>query len=130
MKKLIFCFFCLFTLIPLAAAEKNLWQEKRSTHFIIYYKNAPGSFIDQASSAAEDYYDKIADNLGFRRLSFWLWDKRAKIYIYDDAKDYQVSTGKPEWSGGFAIIDEKAIYTFPFAKNWDFPLTLKPRFSR
>ena len=54
-------------------------------------------------------YDKIADDLGFRRFDFWLWDKRAKIYIYDDVRSYQAATNQPSWSSGCAIIKDKII---------------------
>jgi hypothetical protein len=99
------------------AAEE--WQEKRSTHFIVYYKGAPDDFISTLSYRAEDYYNSIADNLGFSRFDFWLWDNRAKIYVYDDAATYQRIAGGPEWSAGYAAIEEKTIYTYVRAKDFD-----------
>lgn len=94
------------------------WNTDKSTHFIIYYKNAPDRFLDELIDQAEGYYNKIADDLGFRRYNFWLWDNRAKIYIYDNAQDYQIATGKPSWSSGCAYPREKVIHTFPYAKNF------------
>lgn len=98
------------------AADK--WNTSKSTHFIVYYKNAPEDFIQELVNRSEDYYNKIADRLGFRRFDFWLWDNRAKIYIYDDVKDYQVATGQPSWSAGSAIPKEKIIYAFPYAQGF------------
>lgn len=100
------------------AKEEVKWNTSKSTHFIVYFKNAPGSFIEQLISKSEDYYDKIADNLGFTRFNFWLWDNRAKIYIYDDAGDYRVSTGRPEWSAGAARPQEKIIYTYAYVQGF------------
>jgi len=94
------------------------WNTDKSTHFIIYYKNAPDRFLDELIDKAEGYYNKIADDLGFRRYNFWLWDNRAKIYIYDNAQDYQAATAQPAWSSGCAYPREKVIHTFPYAKNF------------
>lgn len=109
----IFCLWLSFTL-----ANTNDWSVVKSTHFIVYYKNAPGDFIEQLIEKSEYYYDKIADDLGLRRFDFWLWDNRAKIYIHDDAKAYQTATNQPGWSVGCAIIKEKVIHTFPYAKGF------------
>jgi hypothetical protein len=104
--------------ISFASAKDDNWLTTKSTHFIVYYKNAPEDFLDQLIEKAEDYYDKIADDLGFRRRNFWTWSNRAKIYIYDDASDYQSATGKPAWSSGYAIPELKIIHTFPYAANF------------
>lgn len=94
----------------LAQAEK--WQVYKATHFIVYYQSAKEDFIRQLTDKAEGYYEKITDDLGFRRYNFWLWDERAKIYIYDDAKGYQAATAQPEWSSGSTTVQNKTIYTF------------------
>jgi len=96
---------------PLLATEK--WLESKSEHLIVYYNNAPESFIDKLIDKAEDYYNEIADDLGFRRFNFWLWDNRAKVYVYDGAAEYQAATGLPPWSAGAAVPRDKIIHTFP-----------------
>ena len=93
-------------------AQINNWNISKSTHFIIYYKEAPQRVVDQLIDKAEGYYNDIADNLGFRRYNFWLWDNRAKIYIYDDAETYQAATKQPAWSYGCANVQDKVISTF------------------
>jgi hypothetical protein len=110
MRKIIFflIFFCLFGI----SAGAQDWQTEKSTHFIVYYKNAPSEFIRRLIDKSEDYYNKIASDLGYRRYDFWLWDERAKIYIYDNAADYQKGTGQPAWSGGAAQVKTKTITTF------------------
>ena len=118
MKKYILSVFLFFLcLSPLFAAAGD-WSSAKSTHFIVYYKNTPQDFIDKLTEKAEYCYNKIADDLGFRRFDFWLWDNRAKIYIHDDAASYQAATNQPSWSGGCAIIQEKVIHTFPYAKGF------------
>lgn len=101
----------------------DTWRHTSSTHFIIYYKDAPENFLNELIEKAEGYYDKIADDLGFRRFNFWLWDDRAKIYIYDNAEDYQQATGNPAWSSGGSYPGQKIIHTFPYAKKF-FEVTL------
>ncbi|MFA5155874.1 MAG: peptidase MA family metallohydrolase [Candidatus Omnitrophota bacterium] len=103
---------------PCLCRAEEKWKTSKSTHFIVYFKNAPESFIEQLVDKAEYYYDRIADNLGFTRFNFWLWDNRAKVYIYDDANDYRVSTGQPGWSAGAARPREKIIYTYPYAQGF------------
>jgi len=108
-----------FSLKHAFAFEEKGWYAEKSTHFIVYYKDAQARFVRQVIDKAEDYYSSIADNLGFRRYDFWLWDKRAKIYIYNDAQDYQSNTGKPSWSGGTAhYSSEKVIETYPWAQGF------------
>ncbi|MFH1441259.1 MAG: peptidase MA family metallohydrolase [Candidatus Omnitrophota bacterium] len=97
---------------------ENNWKTSKSTHFIIYYKNAPDTFIEEVIRKSEDLYNNIADSLGFTRFDFWLWDNRAKIYIYDSVKDYQTGTGQPVWSSGASMPKEKIIHTFVFEKGF------------
>ncbi|MFA5145510.1 MAG: peptidase MA family metallohydrolase [Candidatus Omnitrophota bacterium] len=116
--KYCFCLLLLLAFYNFAIAADNNWHTAKSTHFIVYYKNAPEDFITQLTNKSEDYYDKIASDLGFTRFNFWLWDNRAKIYIHDNAADYQASTGQPGWSGGSTLASAKVIYTFPYAQGF------------
>ncbi|MBU2258636.1 MAG: hypothetical protein KJ926_05895, partial [Candidatus Omnitrophica bacterium] len=118
MKKYLFLLlpvFILFQSSPVQAEEK--FQEYRGTHFIVYYKNASLDFIQKVVDKSEAYYNDIAESLGFNRYNFWLWDNRAKIYIYDNAKAYQ-ATGQPEWSAGSAIPQRKLIASYPMAEGF------------
>ena len=110
-KSILFFLFLCFSPV-LASQDAVKWNTEKSTHFIIYYKGAPGGFIGELIEKSEDYYNKIADDLGFTRYNFWLWDDRAKIYIYDNALDYQTATAQPRWSGGYSATQEKTIQTF------------------
>lgn len=118
MKKGILFLAIFFLSFSLVLANSDNWHITKSTHLIIHYKNAPSDFIDQLIENAERYYNEIADNLGFRRYNFWLWDNRAKIYIYDNAQDYQAATGQASWSSGCAKVKEKEIISFPYAQRF------------
>lgn len=113
MKKYLFSLAILFLLPALLFADTQKWNISRSKHFIVHYNNAGEDFIGRLIDKAEGYYDDIAERLGFRRYNFWLWDNRARIYIYDDAASYQSATGRPHWSFGSAIAKEKIIHSFP-----------------
>ncbi len=118
MKRTLLFLSVLFSFLGSCFAQSNNWKEFKSTHFIVYYKNAPEDFIGKTSDKAEGYYNDIADDLGFRRYNFWLWDNRAKIYIYDDAKSFQASTGQPSWSAGCASPNDKIISSYPYAETF------------
>ncbi len=54
---------------------------------------------------AEDYYNDIADDIGYSRYhNFWTWDNRVKIILFHDQESYVRQTGQPPWSNGFASI--------------------------
>lgn len=112
----LFLIFLLYSSFP-SYGEKS-WLTVKSTHFIIYYRNAPNDFIEDLVEKSEEYYDKIAEDLGFRRYDFWLWDNRAKIYIYDDAREYQLATGQPAWSIGSVLPQDKIIHAFPDVRDF------------
>jgi hypothetical protein len=118
MKRYIIALWLLF--LPLTAVwpAASDWLVEKSSHFVVYYKHASNDFIEELIERSEDYYNKIAEKLGFRRYDFWLWDNRAKIYIYDDAQSYQAATHQPAWSSGCAMITDKIIHTFPYAKGF------------
>lgn len=119
MKKYILFSIVLFNFYNILAAQEEVeWITEKSTHFIVYYKSASQDFIKQLIERSEDYYNKIASDLGFRRFDFWLWDNRAKIYVFDNAKDYQSATGKPSWSMGCVRASDKIIQTFPYAQGF------------
>src|SRR3989338_5450974 len=119
MKKCASFLIVLFAVTGICLAQEGIkWSLEKSTHFIVYYKNAPGDFIKQLIDNSENYYGKISSDLGFNRFNFWLWDDRAKIYIYNNADDYQAATGQPGWSGGSALPRDKIIKTFAYAKGF------------
>ena len=101
----------------LCGARNKEWEEHKTNHFIIYYKNAPMDFVLTVEDSAETYYITICKNLGFNRFQGWTFDHRAKIYIYDDAEDYQAH-GRYKWSHGVALSRTKTIETYPAAHGF------------
>jgi hypothetical protein len=122
--KIFIIFFTILILPTLLFSEEAKWKKQTSSHFIIFYKDAPIDFIDEVFDAAEDYYYEITRELGFIRYRYWLWEERAKIYIYSDADDYHKSTAKSTWASGHSDYKAKTIYTYPLA--WGFFDTLLP----
>lgn len=115
--------FLILGMIPCIAVsseegEGSKWNESRSSHFLIYYKDAPLDFIKTVEENAENYYEEISLNLGFTRYESWTWDQRAKIYIYDDREDYVASSQQFKWSHGAASVTQKVIRTFPSAHGF------------
>ncbi len=107
-------FLTILLFLPVAFADTKDWKVAKGTHFLVFYQNASSDFIDRVMERAEDDYNRIADALGFTRFNFWLWDNRARIYIYNDKAEYQEATRQPEWSSGVALIGREAknIYSF------------------
>lgn len=111
--KLILLFiFAAYSLFLRAYAEEK-WKEKRSEHFIVYYKEVPEDFIADIIDEAEDYYKDITRRMGFVRYDFWTWNNRAKFYIYNDSEDYLKNTNQPSWSAGAVDYRGKIVKTYP-----------------
>ena len=100
------------------ALAEDKWQESKSAHFVIYYKEAPSDFVATVEEMAEGYFDKISDNMGIRYRNSWSFDKRAQIYIYDNQKDYLASPSSLGWSSGITTPQQKMIRTFPAAHGF------------
>lgn len=101
-----------------AMAGKDVWNEYKASHFLIYYKSIPMDFVKEVESSAELHYRGIAKWLGFYRETGWGLKNRAKIYIYDDAKDYASGAMQFQWSHGVAFAAQKTIRTFPSAHGF------------
>ena len=95
-----------------AQTEPSAWQTQKSQHFIIYYQDAPAGFTDELIDRAEDYYNSIVDEFGYRRSDFWSWDNRARIYLYKDADDFHKETQRASWAGGMVLVGSREIKTF------------------
>jgi len=101
------------------------WAEKKSDHFIIRYNpSLDKNYIRDFVSRCEHYYKAITERLGLNRFDFWLWEDRAKIYIYKDKDEYSAYTGRPEWSRASVHVGTKEINTF--SHNDDFFETILP----
>ncbi|MCA9398418.1 MAG: hypothetical protein KC618_01630 [Candidatus Omnitrophica bacterium] len=116
--KTITALFIFLSFVTTLEAANQEWIEYKAKHFIIYYKNASKDFVETVEDSAEEYYEEIRQNLGFRRYSGWTWDDRARIYIYDDQEDYVNSSKAAGWSSGHAYTREKIIRTYPSATGF------------
>lgn len=114
--------FCLAILLWIAGTgqvnAEPVWQEHKTIHFFIYYKDAPVDFVENVAQAAESYYVEITRNLGFTRYESWSEENRAAIYIYQDQQDYVNSGRGAGWSHGLANTRERVIRTFPAAHGF------------
>lgn len=111
---ILFILFFSFLMPAFARAEvsTSLWQTKKSQHFIIYYQEAADDFVNEVAASAEKYYNSIVDELGFRRMDFWSWDDRAKVYLFNNSADYLNETGSAAWSGAQVSVKRRTIKTF------------------
>ena len=99
--------------LPLAVlAQERSWQEARSTHFKVFYKNATPAELEELTHKAEGCYDSIAEQFGFNRFNFWTWDNRARIYLYDSHDEYVQATRGYNWSGGQVMAGSKIIQSY------------------
>jgi hypothetical protein len=117
--RILFLFLAGMFLAGPSFGEEPQWYIEKSEHFLIHYKDpSQKSYITEASNYAENYYKSITDRLGFRRFNFWLWDERAKIYIYLTRDDYLKNTRQPEWSIGNAHVKKRTITTYYFQEQF------------
>ncbi|MFA6350228.1 MAG: peptidase MA family metallohydrolase [Candidatus Omnitrophota bacterium] len=120
--RLITVLICLFLFSPLdsyAQANSSTWSTRKSDHFIVYYQSAPLEYVDQVLRRAEGYYNSITDDLGFTRFQdFWTWDKRTKMYFYNNRADYQKYSKQPEWSAAGTNIISREVYSFVNMDNF------------
>ncbi|MFH0838758.1 MAG: hypothetical protein V1893_01045 [Candidatus Omnitrophota bacterium] len=116
LKFLIHVLIGLVVLVPLTLAQT--WKELKGEHFIVYFMQ-DDSFAKNVLDKAEGYYKNIASELGYPRYSdFWIWDKRVKIYIYQDHSSFLKATGQPQWSHGMADYRAKQITSFVWSQGF------------
>ncbi len=106
------------------AAPGQDWKEIKGKHFVIKYaKNE--KFALEVLTEAERLYDAITAKLGFTRYgNFWLWDDRAKIWLYPDRESFIKGENAPGWAAGKAMVKGREIKAFE--TNADFCATVLP----
>lgn len=115
---------CVLMLALCSSAESPTaepWQIFKGRHFLVHYTKDK-AFAQRVSDTAEKDYRKIAKELGYTRHDgFWLWEKRAKIYVYDSRKEFMKAVDAPAWAVGKANYGTRSISTFrgseDFLKN-------------
>jgi hypothetical protein len=109
-----------FTLLALAPAADSLAAEAetppfkviKADHFIVHYREDE-AFARRIARKADADYTRIAEDLGYRRHSnFWMWDNRAKIFIYPTQEEFQRIPGTREWALAISKYSKKEIHFF------------------
>jgi hypothetical protein len=82
------------------------WPKFEGDHFeVLCQSNDDEDLARDILNHAEDYYNDIADDIGYSRYqNFWTLDNRVKIVLFHDQTSYVQQTGQPPWSQGFATI--------------------------
>ena len=112
----LFFFSCLFNCIAISVALD--WQELKSEHFIVYFTKEE-KFAKDLLYKSEDYYKRIASDIGYPRYSgFWTWENRVRIYIYPDHSSFLKATGQPNWSLGMADYKNKKIVSYAWSSGF------------
>jgi hypothetical protein len=115
MKKIFFLFFLIFSLVSTGfpvEVDTSFWQTKKSQHFIVYFQEAPAGFVDELIAKSENYYNSIVEELGYRRMDFWSWDNRAKIYLYQNSADFLMDTKRASWTSAIVSVRSRVMKTF------------------
>jgi hypothetical protein len=110
---ILFFLFLLIAFPAIAGVSTSLWETTKSQHFIVSYQDSSHkAYVDKLILKAEEYYQSIVEELGYRRFDFWTWDNRAKIYLFNSSEDYQKDTGRLAWSGATVHVKKRSIHTF------------------
>jgi hypothetical protein len=105
-----------FVLLNASFAQE--WKELNGEHFIVYFMGEE-KLAKEILDKAEVYYRNIATELGYPRYSeFWMWDKRVKIYLYPDHREFLKATGQPQWSQGMADYRNKTIISYAWSQGF------------
>jgi hypothetical protein len=113
----------------LALELEGDWNKYRSEHFLIYsHPSIPNKYISEFSQKSERYYHQIRKRLGFARFTFWLWQDRARVFIYRNKREYLKASSQPRWSVASVHTRSKLINTFYFEKDF-FDTTLPHELS-
>ena len=101
------------------------WLKFSGDHFVVLCSSSDDEDLAQdILNHAEDYYNDIADDIGYSRYqNFWTWDDRVKIILFPDQGSYVRGTGQPPWSGGFAsmyseLFKSRIIVSFKGQRNF------------
>ena len=104
------CF--LVSVSTIAAKEEVAWKEMKGKHFVVYYAGKE-KFATEVLAKAEKLYGTITKRLGFTRYGdFWLWNDRAKIWIYATRADFIAAEKAPGWAAGKASVKTRELKAY------------------
>lgn len=117
--KIIYVTIAFFLLFSSLTYSQDQWEQIPSEHFIVYFYAPNQQFAEDVSTAAEEYYDNVAEELGYVRYSkFWKWNNRVKVYIYPDHKAYLLASRQQNWSHGMANYTKKYIMSYVMGQDF------------
>lgn len=100
------------------SARAQDWKELKGDHFIVLHRTQD-DFAKEVLRRSEEYYRRIADDLGYPRYSnFWQWENRVRIFIHADKDAFRKASGEPEWSEGMADYTRKQILTYAWSQGF------------
>jgi hypothetical protein len=104
------CF--LVSVSTIAAKDEVSWTEMKGKHFVVYYAGKK-KFATEVLANAEKLYGTITKRLGFTRYGdFWIWDDRAKIWIYATRDDFITAEKAPGWAAGKASVKTRELKAY------------------
>lgn len=111
------CMALLSCIVPPSFARRDPaddgWAEYKSDHFIVYHHpDIPSKYVRDFTRMCEKYYDRITYRLGFNRFNFWLWENRARLFVFGDKSSYVTSTSSPSWTDAAVHMESKHIATY------------------
>jgi len=127
---LLFAFVFFGTTVPARAGIDSSfnpagWLKFEGDHFVVLCATSDDEDLaHDILDHAEDYYNSIADDIGYSRYhNFWTWDDRVKIILFPDLQSYVQTTGQPPWSNGFAslyseLFKSRIIVSFKGQQNF------------
>ena len=107
-----------FGILSASPSLSQEWREASGEHFRVYFLDNV-DFANEVLRNAEIFYRRIAIDIGYPRYSeFWTWDKRVKIYIYQDRVTFLKATNQPSWSEGMADYTNKQILSYAWSQGF------------
>lgn len=100
-----------------AFADKD-WKEYKTDSFKVLAHQVDGDFVQTVMDEAEITLGQVLDNFGLRRYQIWSRQNPVLIVIYKDEEDYVHNGGQARWSHGAALIQSRAIRTYPSASGF------------
>ncbi len=110
--------FMVLMLMSTHVQAEKYWKELKTDNFRIYAHDVDADFVQTVMQEAEETLSDVLENLGLRKHQIWTQKSPISIYIYKNEDDYVKNGGQAGWSHGAALIQSRAIRTFPAASGF------------
>ncbi len=99
--------------VAMPAFAEAGWVATEGEHFILEQERPDADFARSIFLKAENDLDRIVKYLNDPGLKKqWTRDRRVRIRMYETKESFLTETKAPEWSGGFANYESRAIVSF------------------